>query len=101
MGGLLMIIGTVIGVEGGAQIVEALKRLGEVDDVIGWAYVAILLVIGSFTAIESVRAIRMVGTDSVSANDAVGFVGLARRVHGIRVPPMISLPTSGIRSISL
>ena len=68
---------------------------------IGWAYVVILLVIGSFTLVESLRAIRMVRTDHISANDAIGFSGLAHRVHGIKLPPMISLPASGITSISL
>jgi uncharacterized membrane protein YfcA len=96
-----MIIGTIVGVEAGAQIVERVKRLGEVDQVVGWAYVAILLIIGSFTAIESLRAIRMIRTDQVSAGDAIGFSGLAHRIHGIRLPPMISLPASGIQSISL
>lgn len=99
--GLLMIIGTVIGIEIGAQIVERIKHLGEVDQVIGWAYVVILLAIGSFTAVESLRAIRMVRTDRISAREAVGFTGLAHRVHGIKLPPMISLPASGIQSISL
>lgn len=99
--GILMIIGTVLGVEAGAQIVERIKHLGEVDQVIGWAYVVILLVIGSFTLVESLRAIRIVATESVSAKDAVGFKGLSQRVHGIKLPPMISLPASGIVSISV
>ena len=99
--GFFMIVGTIIGVETGAQMIELVKRLGEVDQVVGWAYVVILLVIGVFTAVESLRAIRMVRTDRISANDAIGFSGIAARVHGIRLPPMISLPASGIQSISL
>lgn len=99
--GFIMVIGTVIGVEIGAQLVELLTNTGNVDQVIGWAYVFILLLIGSFTFIESVKAVRMIRTERIPARDAVGFSGLAQRVHGIQIPPMISFPSSGIVSISL
>lgn len=99
--GFIMVIGTVIGVEIGAQLVELLTNTGNVDQVIGWAYVFILLLIGSFTFIESVKAVRLIRTERILARDAVGFSGLAQRVHGIQIPPMISFPSSGIVSISL
>ena len=99
--GVLMIIGTVIGVEAGAQLVELLERMGKADQIIGWAYVVILLIIAAFTATESLRAIRMIHTDNISAEEAVGFTGLTRRVRLLRIKPMISLPASGIQSISL
>ena len=99
--GVLMIIGTIIGVEIGAQVVEAIKEIGKADQIIGWAYVAILVAIGSFTAIESIRAIRMIHTDKMEAKEAVGFTGLTKRIQLIRLKPMISLPASGIASISL
>ena len=92
--GFIMVIGTVIGVEIGAQLVELLTNTGNVDQVIGWAYVFILLLIGSFTFIESVKAVRLIRTERIPARDAVGFSGLAQRVHGIQIPPMISFPSS-------
>jgi uncharacterized membrane protein YfcA len=99
--GMLMVVGTIIGVEGGARAIEALESAGAVDLVVGVTYVLILLTISVFTAWESLRALRMVSTDQVDAHEAVGFEGLSRRVHGIQLPPMISLPGSGINSISL
>ncbi len=99
--GFIMVIGTVIGVEVGAQIVEMLSNTGRADQVIGWVYVLILLVIGSFTFFESAKAVRLIRTEQISARDAVGFSGLAQRVHGVKIPPMISFPSSGIESISL
>lgn len=99
--GFIMVMGTVTGVEIGAQLVELLTNTGNVDQVIGWAYVFILLLIGSFTFIESVKAVRLIRTERILARDAVGFSGLAQRVHGIQIPPMISFPSSGIVSISL
>jgi uncharacterized membrane protein YfcA len=69
--------------------------------VIGIFYIVILVIIGSFTAFESVRALRMLQTTKVDAKDAVGFQAVARRVRSIRIPPMLSFPASGIESVSL
>lgn len=99
--GALMIIGTVVGVEVGAQLVELFKRTGQANQIIGWAYVVIMLGVGAFTLTESLRAIRMIHTDKISATEAVGFTGITRRVRLLRIKPMISLPASGIQSISL
>jgi uncharacterized membrane protein YfcA len=98
---MLMVVGTIVGVEGGARAIEALESAGAVDLVVGVMYVLILLTISVFTAWESLRALQMVRADQLDAREAVGFDGMRRRVHGIRLPPMISLPGSGISSISL
>jgi hypothetical protein len=99
--GALMVVATIIGVEVGAQLIEGLEKSGTVDTVIGVIYVVILLIISGFTAWESLRALRMIRTDQIDVKDAVGFQGLAKRVHGFQLWPMISLPASGISSISL
>ncbi|MBT3392113.1 MAG: sulfite exporter TauE/SafE family protein [Chloroflexi bacterium] len=99
--GILMIAGTVLGVECGAQIIEVLEFSGNIDSIIGYIYIVILLSVGGFTGWESLRAIQMVRTDRVDVKDAIGFEGIARRVHRIKIPPMISLPESGIEAISL
>ncbi len=99
--GLLMVLGTVPGIELGARIVERLEASGNIDVIIGLAYVIILLIIGSFTAWESLRAMKMVGTEKMDAKDAVAFQGVARRVRRFAVPPLVSFPESGIESISL
>lgn len=99
--GALMVMGTIIGVEIGARIIEALVAAGIVDVVIGLVYITILVIISAFTAWESLRALRMIRTDRLDVKDAVGFQGISRRVHSIQIPPMISFPNSGIASISL
>jgi len=99
--GGLMIFATIVGVEVGAQVIEKLEKAGSVDHVIGIMYIAILLTISGFTAWESLRALRMIRTDQIDVKDAVGFDGLAERVHGFQLKPMISFPASGIASISL
>jgi uncharacterized membrane protein YfcA len=99
--GAFMVVATIVGVEVGAQFIEKLERLGSVDSVIGTVYVGILIIISGFTAWESVRALRMIRTDQMDVKDAVGFRGLSRRIHGFKLWPMISFPSSGIASISL
>lgn len=99
--GLLMIVGTVIGVEIGAQIIERLQDSGAIDITIGITYIVILVAISLFTAWESIRAIQMVRTDQIDVNEAVGFEGLARRIQAVNIPPMVSFPSSGIESISI
>ena len=99
--GALMVFATILGVESGAQIIELLERSGKVDHVIGVVYVFILLSISAFTAWESLRALRMIRTDQIDVKDIVGVKGFPGRVHRWKLWPMISLPDSGIASISL
>lgn len=105
--GLLMVAGTVPGVEVGARIIERLEGGGSIDQVVGTAYVVILIIISIFTAIESIRALRKardreaVADDALEVKEALGFEGISARVHGVHLPPMIHLPQSGIAAISL
>lgn len=99
--GLVMVVGTILGVESGARVIEALKVASAVDVVIGLAYVLILLTISFFTAWESLRALRTIRADRLAVQEVLGFENVARRVHSIDLPPMISFPASGIASISL
>jgi uncharacterized membrane protein YfcA len=99
--GLLMVLGTIPGVELGARLIELLETTGNIDMIVGLAYIAILMVIGLFTAWEALRALRLVRTEQMDAQDALAFQGMTQRVHHFRLPPLISLPDSGIESISL
>jgi uncharacterized membrane protein YfcA len=99
--GLLMVLGTVPGIEIGARIIEGLESTGNIDLVVGIAYVVILLAIGTFTAWESMRALQLVRTERMDAKDALAFQGVTRQIRRFRLPPLVSLPDSGIESISL
>ena len=48
--GLLMVVGTLPGIEVGARIIESLEASGNIDLVVGLAYVLILVAIDSSTA---------------------------------------------------
>lgn len=97
----LMIIGTIPGVEIGAQTIERLKVLGNIEQVIGLSYVVILTGVGLFTAWESLRAIRMKRTDHLNAREVVGVKSLIYRSRLLRIPPLIRLPISGVEEISV
>ena len=99
--GLYMVAGTIIGVEIGARIIEALQVSGAIDMTVGVTYIIILVIISLFTAWESIKAIQMVRTDQIDVHDAVGFKGLSKKIRSIKIPPMVSFPASGIESISI
>jgi uncharacterized membrane protein YfcA len=99
--GVIMVMGTVVGVEIGAQMIEVLEQSGNVDFVVGIAYVVILLIISFFTAWESIRALRMIRSESLAVKDVLSFQSITRRMHSINLWPMIAFPGSGIASVSL
>ncbi|MFN2134613.1 MAG: sulfite exporter TauE/SafE family protein [Candidatus Promineifilaceae bacterium] len=99
--GLLMVTGTIIGIELGAQLIEMLKKHGNLDLIVGSCYIVILLLISALMAIESLRAIRLGGTTLHGDEDVFAFQGFSRHVQAIRLRPMISLPKSHIPSISI
>jgi uncharacterized membrane protein YfcA len=97
----LMIVGTIPGVEIGAQLIERLKDVGNIELVIGLLYVVILTAVGLFTAWESLRAIRVQRTDQLDAQEVVGVKSLLYRSPLLRIPPLIRMPVSGIEEISV
>ena len=99
--GMYMVAGTIIGVEIGARIIEALQVSGAIDMTIGVTYIVILVIISIFTGWESIKAIQMVRTDQIDVHDAVGFKGISKKIRSIKIPPMVSFPASGIESISI
>ncbi len=101
--GGLMILGTAVGIEAGAQVIEYLERLapGVLETVLSWVYLTLLLVISVVVFLEGFRATRLQTKESMDAKEALKVQTLARRIQSIRVPPMIRLPASGIESISL
>ena len=106
--GGLMIVGTATGVEVGASILEVLKDAGKVTIrqaeipmmtlVMSAIYMGLLAWIGTVVLRESRRALANLKagkTDDVQQNWVV------QKLSAVRLWPMISLPRSGITSISL
>jgi len=100
--GMIMVAATIAGVEAGAQCIEYLKRRGNVDTVVAVGFLVVLIGISTFMGWESMQTMRMhKGLHKQPKEDASAFGHIAKRIHQIHLPPMISLPDSGIEFVSL
>jgi uncharacterized membrane protein YfcA len=99
--GFLSCIGSIVGVEAGAQAVMALERVGNVGPVVRWVYMFLLFGLGAYMVHDYRRATRQERAVSSAASPAPQGKSVSHRLHSLRVPPMISLPTSGIEEVSL
>ena len=102
-----MALGTIGGAECGAQLIQLLKRQGNVDFVVSIISIAIYASISVFMVWESWKTMRAQKKKGGKAQkgrqaaDESSFSGLTKTIHRIPLWPMISLPTSGVKSISL
>jgi len=108
--GGIMVIGTIAGVETGAQLIQMLKRTKEIDVVVGVSFIVILLGISIFMGWESWRTWQMqrrerkngtTPTRHSPKEDVSAFGHIAKKIQNLHLPPHISLPASGIERISL
>ncbi|HUP00758.1 MAG TPA: sulfite exporter TauE/SafE family protein [Gemmatimonadota bacterium] len=100
--GLLMVLGTVAGVEVGARAIERLKDHANVDLAVGLSFIIVLLVISTFIGWESWRTLRAGGGRThAKGTDFSAISHFAEAIQRIRIPPMVRLPVSGIEAISL
>jgi uncharacterized membrane protein YfcA len=106
--GLIMVVGTIAGVEAGAQVIQTLKRAAHVDWVVGLTFVLILLGISGFMTWETLKTSRtrpgsgrQKSEQHPSRRDRSAVTHIARAVHRISWPPFIRLPVSGIERVSL
>ena len=110
--GMLMVVGTIAGVETGAQGIQFLKRHADVDLVVALVFLVVLLGISAFVGWESWQTLkaRRVGGELASSptltggrlkrdESILGYVSTA--IYRFNLPPMINLPVSGIERISL
>src|SRR5213592_299504 len=103
--GLIMALGTIACAEAGAQLIQALKRAGNVNTVV--SFVAIVVYVGisvfmlweSHTTLRSGRGRSQSGLvkGAESKKDRSAFSPVTRNIQRLKIWPMITLPTSGIR----
>ena len=103
--GACMLAGGWVGVEGGARVVELLKRaepivaagreLPPLDLFVSIAFLLLLSTVGTVTFRESR------GARKREPRGGIVETPIASRIQSIRIPPTMSLTKSGIESISL
>lgn len=100
--GLLMIVGTAAGVETGREIVLYLDQIGQLESVVRTVYIIILGSIGSYMIYDYFSFTREM-EHRFSNTETAERIGsaLSRKIHNWHLPPMVSLPVSNIRAISL
>jgi uncharacterized protein len=103
--GLIMAFGTIAGAEVGAQLIELLKRGGNVNFVVSMVSIVIYVSISAFMIWESWKTLRAVKRRGPEGKlhrkaDESSFTHVTEAIHRWRVPPMIHLPESGV-TISL
>jgi uncharacterized membrane protein YfcA len=105
--GLYMALGTIGGAEGGAQLIQALKRAGNVNTVVSWVAIVVYASISIFMLWESHTTLRLHKGRSrrtisdakagASKADYSAFGPVTKKIQRIRIRPMIELPTSGVK----
>jgi uncharacterized membrane protein YfcA len=104
--GFFMAFGTIGGAEAGAQLIQALKRAGNVNTVVSWVAIVVYLGISVFMLWESRKTLRSDKERSRPKGaelkeDRSAFRHVTEKIQRLKIWPMIDLPTSGIRQISL
>jgi uncharacterized protein len=101
----VMVIGTLVGSEGGVDAIEALKQLKEVNLVVGLTAIIVFTVISVLGGWESWQALRKSRESTSEAGgprtDVLVFNSLAKAFQGFPLGPKISLKQSGIAKISI
>jgi uncharacterized membrane protein YfcA len=104
----IMVIGTIAGSEIGVQSIELLKKVADVTLVVGVVSIIVFTGISFFSAWESWLTFRMPdekrGNPKAglpSGKDTLAFDAFTGSIQRLKIPPMISLPHSGIASVSL
>ena len=107
--GLIMAIGTIAGAEAGAQLIQMLKRAGNVNFVVSIVSIVVYLSISAFMMWESRKTLKSQRRRSSTAKikgltakkDKSAFSHVPRAIQRLKIWPMIALPTSGVKGISL
>ena len=105
--GLFMAFGTIAGTECGAQLIQALKRAGNVNTVVSLVAIVVYFGISVFMLWESQKTLRSGKTPSSRKHsvdvkqDHSAFRPVTQTIQRLKIWPMIDLPASGVRQISL
>ena len=107
--GLIMAIGTIGGAEVGAQLIQMLKRAGNVNLVVSIVSIAVYVSISTFMIWESWKTLisqkgrsprgKVIGGKIKQDHSEFGHV--TRAIQRLKIWPMIELPVSGVKAISL
>jgi uncharacterized membrane protein YfcA len=103
----IMVLGTIAGSEAGVQGIEMLKKSADVDLVVGSVSVVVFTGISLFCGWEGWMTLRAKAPTGPTNDpmlskqqDATAIDGFSKAIQRIKLAPSVSLPHSGIGSIS-
>jgi len=100
--GLIMAVGTIGGAEAGAQLIQMLKRAGNVNLVVSIVSIAVYVSISTFMIWEIRKTLTSLkGREQMARQDHSEFMHVTERIQRLKIWPMIELPVSGVKAISL
>jgi uncharacterized protein len=107
--GLIMAFGTIAGAEAGAQLIQMLKRAGNVNLVVSIVAIVAYVSISTFMLWESRKTLKsdkgqstkVEVEDSVAKTDKSAFRPVTLAIQRLKIWPMVALPASGVKAISL
>jgi len=94
--GLIMVLGTMAGIEIGAQMIMWLERLGQVGPVVRWVYVGFLMLIAIMVFSDYAKARQKKKMGAEAGEKGVEGFTWYKTLHKINIPPMMHFKTSGI-----
>ena len=97
--GLIMLVGTVVGFEAGAQMVMWLERIGSVEKVVRWIYILLLAFIAWMVFHDVAKRKAKERAALARGEKLTGLetgVEWHKALHKIKIPPMVHLKEAGI-----
>jgi len=100
--GLIMAVGTIGGAEAGAQLIQMLKRAGNVNLVVSIVSIVVYVSISTFMIWEIRKTLTSLkGREQMARQDHSEFMHVTEGIQRLKIWPMIELPVSGVKAISL
>jgi len=97
--GFIMLVGTIVGFEAGAQMVMWLERIGSVEKVVRYIYLVLLFLI-AWMVFHDVNKRRQKDNAARAAGKEVDALSTGiewhKALHKIKIPPMVTLKEAGI-----
>ena len=93
--GIVMLVGTMIGIELGAQLIMYLERLGVVGAVVRWVYVGFLALIAFMVFYDYYKAVSKKRSGDAGGEHGTEGITWYKTLHRIKIPPMMHFKAAG------
>ena len=93
--GFIMLVGTMVGIELGAQLIMMLERIGKVGSVVRWVYVGFLALIALMVFYDYYKAVQKKKSGEAEGERGAEGITWYKTLHRLNIPPMVHFKTAG------